>query len=240
MNRYILNAPIHLSIRTVLALLPLLGASVAAEAQESPSSVATYAPQQTRVAILPVINQGGEKDAKQRAEQTKRGGEELIHQFKSRGFRLVDEADIVQVCQDKDIDLQDEEQHKRATYYQIGQAVDADLVVFAVITHVDQRRVLANTSGSQKLEGRASVKIWLLDVKRERPILNGATWQAGSSRSMFAEFDSGARHIRNAIGGAMKDVLAGFLKPYLRLKEAKSVSKQNASIQPGDDRGYSR
>ena len=213
MKRFFLNLYSPLGLRLAVAILPLL-ASVPVAARESLPTVATYEPRQTRVAILPVINQGGEKDAKQRAEQTKRGHQELIHQFKSRGFRLVDEADIIQVCQDNDIDLQDEEQHKRATFYRIGRAVDADLVVFAVITHVDQRRVLANTSNSQKLEGRASVKTWLLDVKRERPILNAAAWQAGSSRSLFAEFDSGARHIRNAVGGAMKDVLAAFLKPY--------------------------
>ena len=217
MNRDIRKICIPLS--TGLTLLPLLAVPVPVAAQEqSSAAVTTYAPHRTRVAILPVINQAGEKDAKQRAEQTRRGHEELTRQFKSRGFLLVDEADIAKTCADKEIDLQDEEQQKRATYYQVGRAVDADLVVFALITHVDQRRVLANTSGDQKLEGRASVKTWLLDVKRERPILNAATWQAGSSRSLFAEFDSGARHIRNAIGGAMKEVLAPFLKSYPTLK----------------------
>lgn len=189
-------------------------ATVASVVTHSPAAVKTYAPRQTRVALLPVINASGEKDPKQRGDQSKKGSEELLKQFRQRGFDVLEAATVQKAIGDLEIDLSDEEMHNRATLYKIGEAVGADLIAFAVITNVDQQRIKTPLTDDQQLEGRANIKIWVLDVKEKRAIMSATRQEAQAKNKWFAEFDSGARLIRLAVEGAVRDSLKGFLAQF--------------------------
>ncbi|GAB4460561.1 MAG: hypothetical protein OHK0029_24780 [Armatimonadaceae bacterium] len=163
-----------------------------------------------RVALLPVINFSGEKDDKQRRDQIAKAEEELAKQFRNRGFTLIDRAAIEQSLTDADIDLTDEEYHNRATLYRIGKAVNAEVIAFVVILDVDQRRV-ETPLDIDEMVGKAKTKMWVLDVANEKPIVNAVRQESQSRSNIVPSLDSGARLIRKAVEGAVRDTL----KPYL-------------------------
>jgi histidinol phosphatase-like enzyme len=174
-----------------------------------------YVPAQTRVLILPVINQSGEKDRKQRADQIAAGQKEVEKQFRSRGFQISEHAVVEKTLADLKIDLTDEENHNRSTLYKIGEAQNADIVAFVVITNVDQKRVQRPFGDDDhQLESRANIKIWVLDVKHQQPLLSAFRQEAQAKNILFASFDSGARLIRKAVEGAVRDSLKETLAPY--------------------------
>jgi hypothetical protein len=179
------------------------------------TSAVRFVPATTRVLLLPIINLSGEKDRKQRADQTAAGQKELDKQFRGRGFQIVEDGDVEKTLADLKIDLTDEENHNRANLYKIGEAVKADIVAFAVITNVDQKRVQRPFGDDDhQLESRANIKIWLLDARQQQPILSGVRQEAQAKNILFASFDSGARLIRKAVEGAVRDSLKDPLAPY--------------------------
>lgn len=179
------------------------------------TSAVRYVPAATRVLLLPIVNLSGEKDKKQRADQTAAAQKEFDKQFRSRGFQIVEDTETEKTLADLKIDMTDEENHNRATLYKVSEAVKADIVAFAVITNVDQKRVQRPFGDDDhQLESRANVKIWLLDAKQQQPILSGVRQEAQAKNILFASFDSGARLIRKAVEGAVRDSLKQPLAPY--------------------------
>lgn len=170
------------------------------------------------VAILPTVNSSGEKDEKQRERQRIKGDETLSKEFADRGLRLADSDVVRKVLSDLKVDLSDEEQQKRASLFEVGKAVHADLVVFAVITHVSQQ--LHTNVLSSSREGKAQVKLWLLDVAHEKPILSASVKEGKSGGGFFAGLDKGSDRIVIAVGNAIRDHLKEFFKPY-SLKDRK-------------------
>ena len=124
-----------------------------------------YEPSATLVAVLPVINLSGEKDARFKAEQVKAASEALHKQFSDRGFRLVDDRAVEDAAAAAKVDLTDEEQHTRSTILSLGAAVKADLVVFVVIERVWSKGVTKFFTVTS--EGHAKVNTWL--IRREDP-----------------------------------------------------------------------
>lgn len=171
-----------------------------------------YAPDSTTVAILPVMNLSGEKDDAQRLKQAESGNEELSKRFIERGFKIADPAVVRKAVNDLKIDLNDEEQHKRASFYAVGRAVKADLAVFVVITDVNQR--LNTNVFAYSREGKAKLKVWLVDVKRETPILSAYPKEGKSSGGPLAGIDRGSIRIVRAVGNGLRDALKDFFKPY--------------------------
>lgn len=167
-----------------------------------------------KIALLPVVNLSGEKDARQRRDQGKKGDEELRKLFTERGFVVLGDDVVQKALTDENIDLSDEEFHNRGTLYRLGKAMGADFVAFVVITDIEQQRVKTPLTDSQELVAKVKTKTWLLDVPGERHILS-ATRQESQARNMwFAEFDSGARLIRNTVAGCVRDTLKGFFRDY--------------------------
>jgi hypothetical protein len=122
---------------------------------------------------------------------------------------------LVKTLADLKIDLMDEENHNRSTLYRMGEAADADIIAFVVITNVDQKRVQRPFGDDDhQLESRANIKIWLLDVKQQRPLLSAFRQEAQAKNILLASFDSGARLIRKAVEGAVRDSLKETLSLY--------------------------
>lgn len=222
------------------ALIPLLLALAAgAPASAGPE----YNPTTTRVAVVPVVNASEEKWEELKERQAAKGTEVLREAFLKRGFQVLDQAAVAGAMHRLDIDLADEEQQKRETLYRLGRELRATLIVFALITGTEQRvRDLLSVSqpppvsvgpipplediGKKLLEpfiparreGTVKLKLWLLDVPRQRAILTAKTVQGRSIGGYFAFLDKGSKRQVLAVGDALQALLKDFFKPYPILK----------------------
>ena len=171
-----------------------------------------FTPETTTVAIVPVVNAGGEKNEEFRTRQTESGNTELAKEFTAHGFKLIDQAAITKAMTELKVDLSDEEQQKRDNLYKIGKAVNAELVVFVVITDTAQQFHVGVFNSSR--EGRAKIKMWLLDVKNEVSLLSAVTKEGKSGGGFFSGLDVGSKRIVIAVANGERDALANFFKPY--------------------------
>ncbi len=211
----------------------LLGAAVclglasipAAQAEDKPAAV-TYTPTSTVVAILPVIkkmdatdDKAAPKDAPLQERHVVKAREELATLFTGHGFRVADDAAVQKAISDGKIDLSDEENQRRAVFYQIGKAAHADLVVFVVIESVSRHNKSNSIFGQQK-EGKALLKLWLVDADREQPLLNAVQHEGKAASNAFLDNNIGpdtngySRYTIRAVGHGLDDILKDFFKPY--------------------------
>ena len=211
-----------------------LAPTSAALAEDKPAAV-TYTPTSTVVAILPVIKKvdaqddakGDKKDAGKAAPKDAplqerhvvKAREELATLFTSHGFRVADDAAVQRALADGKIDLSDEENQRRAVFYQIGKAAHADLVVFVVIESVSRHNKSNSFLGQQK-EGKALLKLWLVDADREQPLLNAVQHEGKAASNAFLDNQIGpdtngySRYTIRAVGHGLDDILKDFFKPY--------------------------
>jgi hypothetical protein len=209
-----------------------------------------YVPAETRVALVPLVNVSGERWVELKRRQVERGNLFLRAAFSDRGFQLIDADILAAETSELGIDMSDEEQQKRATLYRLGRAVGADLIVCALIVDTDQseRHILeidtpyltCSTDPDSQLpsvgdvagrlldpilpgqkQGKAKIKLWLLDVKREQPIISGKEAEGKSSGGYFAFLDKGSKHQVEAVATALQELLKEFFKDYPKPKRAR-------------------
>ena len=208
------------------ACLGLVSTSTA-RAEEKPATF-TYTPGSTVVAILPVIKKedasdgkakNAPKDAPLQERHSAKAREEMATLFTGHGFRLADDDAVQKEIAGDKIDLSDEENQRRAVFYQIGKAVHADLVVFVIIESVSRHNKSNSILGQQK-EGKALLKLWLVDADREQPILNAVQHEGKAASNAFMDNQIGAdtngytRYTIRAVGHGLDDILKDFFKPY--------------------------
>lgn len=180
----------------------------------------TYVPSETPVAILPVINRSGEKVAEDRTKQSRFGSEELVKRFSERGFKLISSADIDGAIRDQKLDLDDEENYRRASLFPIGKAVKARLLVFVVIDSVDQRNV--QKTFVQSKVAKANLRIWFLDIDSEKPLMTAFRQEASSEGGgMFPAFEKGSARMPIAVANAVRKAFDPFFRPYKTNKTKK-------------------
>jgi hypothetical protein len=194
----------HRAMSAFLALALLLAAAaVTAQANRIPA--------ETRVAIVPIVNDSPEPSLEFKQEQAEFGVAHLTNRFQERGFQIVPASEIAAAIQEAQLDFSDRENWTRRNLYLIGQKTGADLVVFAVITD-SQQRTEQRLFISQKV-GTASMMVWLLEPKEQRAILSGQT-VAGQSRSDAPGAASGQELRKRAVRIAFDNLLVkrgGFL-----------------------------
>ena len=196
----------------------MLTLSLALLLVNKPAVSAAYVPAATKVALIPVVNASGEAWPEAKLKQAARGDEELHALFEERGFSLVPDADVRSAVDALHVDLADEEQQKRDTLYQIGRKAGADLVAFVVITDVDQRKVTKFLVSST--EGKAKMKMWLLDAKAEKPLLSAKLFE-GSSKSggMLEIGEKGSARKQLAVANGLRDNTKEFFRDYPIVKK---------------------
>ena len=125
---------------------------------------------------------------------------------------------------DQKMDLTDEENQRRAVFYQLGKAVNANLVVFVVIESVSRHNKSNSFFGSQK-EGKALLKMWLVDADPEKPILNAVQHEGKAASNAFMDnqimpdTNGYTKFTIRAVGHGIDDLLKDFFKPYPELKK---------------------
>jgi len=181
-------------VSALLIGLISLGCATRAQAQSGPRPTIT---------LLPVVNLNGEKWKDLKLAEAKAGNQWLHKEFARRKFQITPEKDVTAALTAKNIDLTDEEQQKKANMYAAAEATGADLAVFSIIDDVKD--------GPDGLRGKATatIRIWVLDVKEHKAILDGVTVQAdhrSNGKSSARQIGS----IESAFDKGMKDYLATF------------------------------
>ena len=175
------------------------------------ASAQTY-PKGTKIAIVPVFNQSGEKWPELQQRQVKAGNKWLDEEFTKRGFSVVPADEVAKAIVELKINLGDEEQRSRANLYQIGQRIGATLVVFPVIVASDQNK----TGGLfPKSQGSVTIKLWLVDAVKQETVINAVTIQGKASGSSFLSgFEKGSDLQVKAVGNTLKDHFKDWFKSY--------------------------
>lgn len=162
-----------------------------------------YRPGETSVAIVPVANVSASSNEALKKNQCDRGDTFLREQFKARGFNLVPVETVNQAITDMHLDMSDDEQYRRQTFFDLGKKLNADLIVVAVI--VDTRH-----PNEAQGNGFATMRVWLLDVKRETAILGGKRFEGKSGASL----DRGTAQQIRAVSNGLRDAFADFFSKY--------------------------
>ena len=201
---------------TLLWTAALLAATIGSAAAQNEKNE-KYDVARTTVAILPVVNTSGEKDAAQKVKQAESAQTELVKRWTERGFAAVENGAVQKAIADLKIDLNDEEQQKRANLISIGKAVKADLVMFVVITDVSQRTSVNIFSTTR--EGKAKLKAWLLDVNSEKQMFSAKVCEGKSTGGHFGMLEKGSERIVLAAANGIRDLLKDFFQPYPVVKK---------------------
>lgn len=146
---------------------------------------APYVPEQTRVALLPVVNASTAKTPSDAAVTSARIS--LGRQIVGRGFKVVPTATVTAALDSLKLTLMDQTPRTPEALSKVGDATHARLVVFVLVTQTGTH---------------AAVTAWVLDTKTHTYCVNG---KVGSGQGADA-----AEAARNAVEAA----LAEFLKPY--------------------------
>ncbi len=175
------------------------------------ASAQTY-PKGTKVAIVPIINQSGDKWVELQERQIKAGHDWLATEFSSHGFTVVAPDTVAKAIADLKINFSDDEQQNRANLIKIGKRVGATLVIFPIIVASSQ-----GTSGGlfPKRQGAVTIKLWLVDAVKQEPIINAVTLQGKASGSSFLTgIEKGSEFQVKAVGNTLKKLLKDWFKPY--------------------------
>ena len=184
-----------------------------------------FTPAATTVAILPVISKEDSAVEALKDRHITKAEEELAAEFTRHGFKIADDTAVRKAISDQKIDLSDEENQRRAVFYQLGAAVHADLVVFVVIESVSRHNKSNSFLGQQK-EGKALLKMWLVDADKQQPIINAVQKEGKAASNAFLDNQIGpdtngyTRFTIRAVGHGIDDMLSGFLKPYPEVKKS--------------------
>ncbi len=182
-----------------------------------------YDPATTTIAILPCVDRTGEKVKEWRDRQAGAAYRNAIEQFAQRGFKIADKAEIAKAIADLKLNLDDEEDHRRENFYKVARAVNADLVLFCFVVETREDKKNGGVfGGGDEIQGRATVKTWLLDAKKEQKILSADVKEgkaAGKSK-LFGTNEGRGRRV-NAVGNAVKEQLEPLLKQYPKVKSVK-------------------
>lgn len=157
------------------------------------------------IALISGLNLSGEKNKDLMKRQSDKVNGFLTKEFTKRGYRVVPEATVNEAIKTLKIDLSDEEEYKRATFYSIAKAVSADYIYVPVIVNSEQKQQDRDLYTDR--EGRTDVKIWFLDAKEEKSILSAKVFigRSGGLRFNFRPSDRQVQAAENAVSESLKE-----------------------------------
>lgn len=171
-------------------------------------------PQDVRptIAILPAMNASGERWQELKDRQCAKVDSYLEKEFSSRGFTVIPKREVEASIAKLRFDFMDEEDHKKAHFYQVADEVKADYVFFPLITSTEQG--YQDRDAYRDREGRCDVKVWFLKVSNRETILASRNF-AGRSGGLRITLKPSDRQIQ-AAENAVRDSLEEGMKIYKR------------------------
>ena len=122
---------------------------------------------------------------------------------------------VKKALDDAKLDLSDEDQPRTPLLIQIGKALGVDYVLFGIVTateHKKQKRLLY-----EDIEGNATVKLWVIDVKAEKAIVSAKSFLGRSGGARISDGKGSQRQIQ-AAANAYREGLKDFLKLFPEIK----------------------
>jgi hypothetical protein len=183
----------------VLTILPVI-----ARADE-----AAYKPAGTTIAVLPATNVSSDKWEDVKKQEAAEARKVVLAMFVERGFQTVAPEKVDEAVTKLNLDLKNEEQWGKTTCFKVGKEVNADLVAFVLIKQTRQKSEFNILIGKQ-FNGEAEIEIWLVDVKQEKALLNGASARGLAKGGVRGATTRRLAAVKFAVDKGLKD----FLKPY--------------------------
>jgi len=191
----------------ILAAQALDGAAGNREA----APVKKFDPAVTKVAVIPFVNELGKQD-KEQTEACQHATEFAASLFAKRGFQAADPKAVIEAVEKLKLDFKDTEQRNRANFQKLADELQANLVVFGVVsdfsTHTDMALMIldARKVGRAKAEVRVydpAAKSYCVNLAQvsEKPV---PSWGGTNSLSLR----------REALESAIDTILKNVLKPY--------------------------
>lgn len=161
------------------------------------------------VAILPVINRTTEENEKLRGDMVSLVSEFLPKAFSANGFQVIPSESVTLALKQLSLDLEDEELHRREILFKVGEAVKADYLYFTTIE---------STGFFTDNAGRATLRVWFLDVKNKARILSskavlGESKQRVGGSPKSAEVTATARAAEQSLKAITKHFNATYKAP---------------------------
>lgn len=185
-----------------MSFASLAGFALLLQSQAAPAA----APSRS-LALLPVIHASGEKWQELKESQIKKIEEYARQEFPKRGIAVVPSETVEGALKELNLDMTDEENHRRGPLFDVGRKLGVDYVLFTVVTETSQKQ--QERLFYKDIEGQATLKTWLLDVKAEKPILSGAVKVGRSGGNRVGDGKGSSRQIQ-AAANALRDSLKPF------------------------------
>ncbi len=176
-------------------------------ANQAQLSTTVFKPADTKVLLLPSVNISGDKHIALREEQIKESDSTLLRNFSTRGFQVIAGDAAAQITKSSEVDFTDEENYRKEVFYKIGEQAGVDIIVFNVITRTMQKK---RNDIFENLEGFATMRTWVLDVKAKKPFLRGDSYDGTSAKNMSVGFGRQVRAVRLGLDQSLRE----FFKPY--------------------------
>jgi hypothetical protein len=157
------------------------------------------------VAIVPTVNVSGEKWEDFRRRQATKIDAYLEKEFKAKGFKVIDPLFVQNAVEKLKIDFSDDETPKRSALFQLGKELGADYTYLPILQNTEQKQQDRDLYTDR--EGRTDVKIWFLNVREEKPILNAKTFigRSGGLRFTFRPSDRQIQAAENAVRDSLNE-----------------------------------
>jgi len=123
------------------------------------------------------------------------------------------------------VDVTDEENYRRETFFQVGQDLATDYVVFVAVTNTAQRT--RTNLFTTVPEGEVTIKYWLLDVKNHTPLFSAKQNTAKARPAAWGGVAKGSDQQLTAADRVVKDTFKSFLTAFPEIKGAKGVTPEN-------------
>ncbi len=166
------------TVLVVFAVLALMVCSGFAMADELPAIPVD--PAQTKVLILPVLDETGDRPDMQK-EHVNFGNHRLEYEFITRGFQVMGPEMAIHAARNEDFDLGDQDSRTKANMKKLAADTGADWVVGGAVIEVKETKSHFNQRRAQ-----AKVQMRILDVKQNGWICDRYfedhkdNWQEGS------------------------------------------------------------
>lgn len=198
------------------------GAALAAEGESAPAAAEAklYDPPNTKVAVLPLVNETGVVQEEQ-TTVCENATTQLRDAFAERGFQALDLKAVAGAPGKLGLNIADSEDRKKENFQKIADALGADLLVCGVLMVYKQYDPGRAT---------ATIELKVYDARDRLYRVRGVQAGGGRTHSIIPFGRSrGIREqaMRNTIDKALKD----FLKPYPVVK-AKTTPSQPSSANP--------
>jgi len=220
-----------------IALLALasLSVSICQPVHADSLPTAPIIPAQTKVLLLPTIDETGDKPEMVRAHVLT-GNHRAEFEFLTRGFQMLSPSVATRAARTEDVDLDDAESRGKRDLKALGKDTGADWVVSLAVIEVREEKVnnfwSAAVGGNQR-RAKAKVQVRILDVNTDQYISNQFCQDTKTSQRFLGNIGTTGL-FKQAIDVTIQRSLVNLLTPYPQVKKITDEFSESDLLVPTD------